>query len=250
MFFYCLTFLWVHQHLSSSRLFIKYHLVWSFASLPLFSPLNCRIPVHVISCATSGSAFPCSLGLAFESAGKSLQCITPSITAELSLGQGWIYLGAGWHWLHQSLGKLLPASPRSHPCPLLCYQTLPQNPIHPLFALFHQCDASIFGYQWFILTVKADCVNFCCISDQWSFSISAQPLNVCCLYCICGIYHYFATNIHNFVFCSSMFTLKSYRIGLRIKKLSKHPCPEATLPGMNNKWIVFQSKRISWHELL
>lgn len=43
-------------------------------------------------------------------------------------------------------------------------------------------------------------------------------------------------------FCSSVFTLKSYRIGLRIKRLSKHPCPEATLPGMNNKWIVFQSK--------
>lgn len=49
-------------------------------------------------------------------------------------------------------------------------------------------------------------------------------------------------------FCSSVFTPKSYRIGLRMKRLSKHPCPEATLPGMNNKWIVFQSKWISWPE--
>lgn len=40
VFFYCLTFLWVYQHLSSWGLFIKYHLLWSFASLLLFSPLN------------------------------------------------------------------------------------------------------------------------------------------------------------------------------------------------------------------
>lgn len=43
MCFYCLTFLWVYQHLSSRRLFIKYHLPRSFASLPLFSPLNCSL---------------------------------------------------------------------------------------------------------------------------------------------------------------------------------------------------------------
>lgn len=63
-----------------------------------------------------------------------------------------------------------------------------------------------------------------------------------------SLFHYKYSQF--WVFCSSLFTLKSYRIGLRIKRLSKHPCPEATLPGMNNKWIVFHSKWISWHELL
>lgn len=89
--------------------------------------------LHVLSCATSGSAFSCSLGLAFESACKSLQCIPTSITAELSLGQGWIHLGAGWHWLHQPQEKLLAASPKSRLCCVPCFQTLPQNPIYPLF---------------------------------------------------------------------------------------------------------------------
>lgn len=40
MFLYCLTFLWVYQHLSSCRSFIKYYLLQIFASFPLFSPLN------------------------------------------------------------------------------------------------------------------------------------------------------------------------------------------------------------------
>lgn len=40
IFFYRLTLLWVYQHLSSCRSFIKYHLLQIFASFPLFSPLN------------------------------------------------------------------------------------------------------------------------------------------------------------------------------------------------------------------
>lgn len=34
-------------------------------------------------------------------------------------------------------------------------------------------------------------------------------------------------------FLSSVLNLKSCRIGLRVKSLSKHPCPETTLQGMN-----------------
>jgi len=33
----------------------------------------------------------------------------------LGLGQRRVHLRAGWHWLYQTWGKLLPASPRSHP---------------------------------------------------------------------------------------------------------------------------------------
>jgi len=47
----------------------------------------------------------------------------------LGLGQQQVRLRAGWHWLYQTLGKLLAASHRSHPYSPPTTKTLPRKPI-------------------------------------------------------------------------------------------------------------------------
>ena len=48
----------------------------------------------------------------------------PTVADGLSLGQQWARLGARWHWLCRTQGKLPAASRRSHPCTPFCYQNL------------------------------------------------------------------------------------------------------------------------------
>ena len=49
----------------------------------------------------------------------------------LSLGQQWVSLGGGWHWLYQTWGKLLAASHRCHSCSPAATKILPRKPTTP-----------------------------------------------------------------------------------------------------------------------
>ena len=51
-----------------------------------------------------------------------------TVTDGLSLGQRRVCLGAGWHWLCWTRGKLLTASHRNYPCSLPATKTLPHKP--------------------------------------------------------------------------------------------------------------------------
>jgi len=47
----------------------------------------------------------------------------------LGLGQQWVRLRAGWHWLYQAWRKFLAASHRSHPYSPPATKTLPRKPV-------------------------------------------------------------------------------------------------------------------------
>jgi len=72
----------------------------------------------------------CRLTAVFSS--SSLICYhrgTTTVADWLGLGQRWVRLRTGWHWLYQTWGKLLGASHRSHPYSPPTTKTLPRKPI-------------------------------------------------------------------------------------------------------------------------
>lgn len=167
MCFYCLTFLWVYQHLSSRRLFIKYHLLPSFASLPLFSPLNCSLRegftfmfFHV---QPLGRPFPALWGWHLDLHNNLYSSSLPPSLVRSALARdgsrSWLALapsvpGEAFGFFSQKV------------CCLPCCQTLPHKPNTCPFCSFPSVWCICFGCQWFILTFKSDCVNFRCVSRQ------------------------------------------------------------------------------------
>lgn len=64
-------------------------------------------------------------------------------------------------------------------------------------------------------------------------SLAGSELHSAFVFLAFGGFIVISLQIFIMVLLSSVLTLKSYRIGLRIKRLSKDPCPETTLRGMN-----------------
>ena len=99
---------------------------WSTSSPSFFTDLGvCR----VVSLTYSHSSLQLQFVVQFFS--PSLICYprgATTIADGLGLDQQRVHLGASWHWLYQTQGKLLGASHRSHPCSPPATKTLPCKP--------------------------------------------------------------------------------------------------------------------------
>jgi len=154
---------WGHRLLGSHVIYLLQRGVHSMGyrwiSSPPWTSMDCRgtawvIMVFIMSCRRKLSTLapgaspppPSSLTLVSAelflshsltplSRTGSLQLFSPSymcyhrsattIADWLSLGQWWVLLRAGWHWVYQTCGKLLATCHRSHPCSPPTTKTLP-----------------------------------------------------------------------------------------------------------------------------
>jgi len=104
------------------------------------SPSSLTLEVcRVVSFTLSHSFLSTAVSLQFIFSSPSSICYSRGATILsdwLGLGQQWVHLRAGWHWVYQTWGKVLTAAHRSHPCNPPATKTLPRKPITVAYFLY------------------------------------------------------------------------------------------------------------------